>query len=175
MKLHHAILTGLLASTGSLLATGCAHAPKPQTEEIHNTPVAAAPAPAPEAAPAPVQKTDDDLEALLRGDVLHFGFDEAELTPESRSRLQHIAELLLKRPAVGITISGNTDERGTEEYNLALGQRRAEVARKYLLSLGLEAARVKTVSYGKERPANPGHDDQAWAENRRDELSLSPH
>ena len=110
---------------------------------------------------------------MLRGDVLHFGFDQADLTDESRQRLQHVAEVMKSHGKVALTISGNTDERGTEEYNLALGQRRAEVARKYLVALGIEGARVKTVSYGKEKPAEAGHDEPSYEANRRDEVQVN--
>jgi len=138
---------------------------------VQPAPVAAVePPPAP--ATAPPTQAEDDIAAMLAGQVLHFAFDEAQLADESRQRLQHVAEAMQKHPDVAITISGNTDERGTEEYNLHLGQRRAEVAKRYLLGLGIPEARVKTVSYGKERPAESGHDEPAWAANRRDEVAV---
>jgi peptidoglycan-associated lipoprotein len=133
--------------------------------------VAAAPARAEPAAPTP-QQVDADLEGLLRGDVLHFGFDEAQLTSESEQRLQKLAEAMRSHPDVKLTVAGNCDELGTEEYNLALGQKRAAVAKAYLVRLGVDGQRVATVSYGKERPVNPGHDEQARAANRRDDLTL---
>jgi peptidoglycan-associated lipoprotein len=105
-----------------------------------------------------------ELKAVL------FGFDDATLTPESRKQLdadfQCLKEAIFRRAVV----SGHTDERGTTEYNLALGERRAGAVKKYLVDLGLEAARVKAISYGKERPVDPGHDEAAWARNRRVEI-----
>ena len=154
-------------------ALGCAHAAPPPTEETHVTPApVTAAAPKPEPAPTPAKAPEEDLEAMLRGDILHFGFDAADLTPESRTRLAHVAQVMAAHPSISISIAGNTDERGTEEYNLALGQRRAEVARKYLVDLGVDGARIKTLSYGKEQPAESGHDEGAWAANRRDELNV---
>ena len=104
------------------------------------------------------------------GAVLHFDFDVAVLTPGSARRLQQVADLLRENRRVTITIAGNCDERGTEEYNLALGNRRAEVAKTYLVDLGVSPSRILTISFGHERPIASGHDEAAWAENRRDEV-----
>jgi len=172
MKSNPVMFAAGLFAPLALGAAGCAHAPPPApVEDTHTQTVAAKPPPPVAAAPAPAQ--DPDVEAMLRGDVLHFGFDQAELTDESRTRLQHVADVMKQHGTVALTISGNTDERGTEEYNLALGQRRAEVARKYLVALGIEGARVKTVSYGKEKPAEAGHDEGSYQANRRDEVSVN--
>jgi peptidoglycan-associated lipoprotein len=113
---------------------------------------------------------DPDLESLLAGSVLHFDTDASNLDKHDRQRLQHVADYLLGHPGTAIRVAGNCDERGTEEYNLALGQRRSDVAKQYLVDLGVEEARVVTVSYGKEHPASDGHDEASWAQNRRDEL-----
>jgi peptidoglycan-associated lipoprotein len=172
MKMHMMLSLAGLMVPFTLGAAGCAHAPPPvATVQTQSEPVAAA-KPEPVAAPAPQTQAQDDIEAMLRGDVLHFGFDEAQLADDSRQRLQNVADAMQKHPEVSIAIAGNTDERGTEEYNLELGQRRAEVAKRYLVSLGVSEARVKTVSYGKERPAASDHDEQAWAANRRDEVAV---
>jgi peptidoglycan-associated lipoprotein len=96
-----------------------------------------------------------------------YELDSTELSPTAQQTLQENAQVLRKYSAWQITIEGHCDERGTPEYNLALGERRAITARDYLVSLGIPAARVKTVSYGKEFPFDPGHDDAAWAKNRR--------
>ena len=85
----------------------------------------------------------------------------------NKEHAQLLAEILRKYPSWVITIEGHSDERGTAEYNLALGERRAAAARTYLVSLGIPADRLKTVSYGKEFPFDPGHDEAAWAKNRR--------
>lgn len=155
------------------LFVGCAHKPKAPEVVVDEAPRAEAP-PAPPASPPPPAPAkpdeDQDLLAVLDGAVLHFEFDQALLTEESRARLERIADALRKHPEVKVRISGHCDERGTTEYNFALGQRRAEVARNYLVTLGVKDARVETVSYGEEKPASPGSDADAWARNRRDEI-----
>jgi peptidoglycan-associated lipoprotein len=96
-----------------------------------------------------------------------FKFDSSELDSAGQQSLNTNAEVLKKYPTWVITIEGHTDERGTAEYNLALGERRAVAARTYLVSLGVPADRLRTVSYGKEFPFDPGHDEAAWEKNRR--------
>ena len=95
-----------------------------------------------------------------------FGFNESTLDGSAESTLKDDADCIQKRK-IGVTLEGNADERGTEEYNLHLGARRAASAKKYLQSMGVESNKLKTISYGKERPINPGHDEAAWTENRR--------
>src|SRR5271154_2065163 len=109
------------------------------------------------------------MRRLLSGPVAYFDFDKADLTSEDQHKLQALGQGLKAHPTARIVIAGNTDEVGTEEYNLALGQRRAAVARSYLVALGISPERIETVSYGEERPADPGHNDAAHAKNRRDE------
>ena len=101
------------------------------------------------------------------GDTVNFDFDSAELTVSARSTLNRQAAFLSLNPDLMIVIEGHADERGTREYNLALGDRRATAVRDYLLAKGINSARVRTVSYGKERPAVAGSDEAAWAKNRR--------
>lgn len=101
------------------------------------------------------------------GDRVYFGYDRTDLTPEALQQLQLQAQWLNQYPNLSITVEGHADERGTREYNLALGDRRASAVRDYLVSLGVSASRVKTISYGKERPEVMGSDPQAWAQNRR--------
>ena len=96
-----------------------------------------------------------------------FALDSDQLTPESQKLLDDDAAVLKKYPSWTITIEGHCDERGTAEYNLALGERRAVAARTYLVSVGIGADRLRTVSYGKEFPFDPGHDEAAWSKNRR--------
>ncbi len=105
-------------------------------------------------------------------DVL-FDFDKFGLKPESRDILKEVAAWLTRNKDKNVLIEGNCDERGTTEYNLALGERRAKEAMKYLVELGVDAKRIKTISYGKERPLDPGHDEEAWAKNRRDHFVLT--
>ena len=101
------------------------------------------------------------------GDTVNFDFDSAELTVSARSTLNRQAAFLSLNPDLMIVIEGHADERGTREYNLALGDRRATAVRDYLVAKGINSARVRTVSYGKERPALAGSDEAAWAKNRR--------
>jgi len=105
-------------------------------------------------------------------DVL-FDFDKFSLKPESRDILKQLAEWLNKNKDKSVLIEGNCDERGTTEYNLALGERRAKEAMKYLVELGVDGKRIKTISYGKERPLDPGHTEEAWAKNRRDHFVVT--
>lgn len=104
---------------------------------------------------------------LFAGDSVFFDFDRYEVTAEGRETLERQAEWLGRYPNLVITVEGHCDERGTREYNLALGERRAQAVKSYLVALGVDDSRVTTVSYGKERPEMVGSDDDAWAQNRR--------
>ena len=101
------------------------------------------------------------------GDRIFFGLDQYDLTPEARTTLERQAFWLRKYPSTTVTIEGHCDERGTREYNLALGDRRASAAKDYLIALGVDAGRVTTISYGKERPVAFGSNEEAWVQNRR--------
>ncbi len=101
------------------------------------------------------------------GDRVFFGYDQSDLSPEARSTLERQAAWLKQYPNVTITVEGHADERGTREYNLALGEKRAASTKSYLMSLGVDSSRVNTVSYGKERPAVPEASAAAWSQNRR--------
>ena len=103
---------------------------------------------------------------------IYFDFDMAELKPEAKAVLKAKADFLGAYPEYALRIDGHCDERGTAEYNLALGDRRAHAAKQYLTDLGISEHRMSTVSYGEERPADPGHNEEAWAKNRRDEFTL---
>ena len=106
------------------------------------------------------------LESNLFKDI-HFDFDKYDIRPGDGEILKENAALLKKHPSVKIQIEGHCDERGTVEYNLALGERRANNTKKYLLSLGISPDSISTISYGRERPLDPGHNEKAWAKNRR--------
>ena len=136
----------------------------------------APPTPVSEPQPVPPEPVAED--ALASRDIdqinknspfqpVFFRFDSSEVDAEGQQALNTNAELLKKYSTWVITIEGHADERGTAEYNLALGERRAVAARTYLVSLGVPADRLRTVSYGKEFPFDPGHDEAAWAKNRR--------
>ncbi len=112
-------------------------------------------------------KNLDELNRQSPFAPVYFGLDSFEVSTEGRAILQASAQVLQKQPAWQITIEGHCDERGTAEYNLSLGERRAVAAKTYLVSLGIAAERLRTVSYGKEFPFDPGHDEAAWAKNRR--------
>jgi peptidoglycan-associated lipoprotein len=106
------------------------------------------------------------FESSLLKDI-HFDFDKYDIHPEDMAILRENAALLKKYPNVKVQIEGHCDERGTIEYNLALGERRANSTKNYLVSLGITTDRLSTISYGKEKPLDPGHDEEAWAKNRR--------
>ena len=119
------------------------------------------------AAPAgPRPGTQEDLKVNV-GDRVFFDFDKSNLSTEARTTVERWGAWLKTYPANKVVIQGNTDERGTREYNLALGERRANAAKNYLVSIGIPANRIRTVSYGKERPVALGSNESAWAQNRR--------
>jgi peptidoglycan-associated lipoprotein len=130
----------------------------------------------PVATPAPVPTPKMDAESIAGRSInelsgmlkpAFFDYDKADIRGDARDVLATNATWLKKYPSVQFTIEGHTDERGTAQYNLALGDRRANAAKDYLVSLGVDASRVKTVSYGKERPFATGHDEDSWQKNRR--------
>jgi peptidoglycan-associated lipoprotein len=103
--------------------------------------------------------------------AIYFGFDDSTLSAEARKQLEDDFQCLQRSQFKRAILSGHCDERGTTEYNVALGMRRADAVKRYLAGLGLDSKRLKAVSYGKERPADPGHDEAAWAKNRRVEVN----
>jgi len=102
----------------------------------------------------------------------YYNFDESTLSPDAQAALTTSANWLKKNTQYNLLIEGHCDERGTEQYNLALGDRRANSAKEYIVALGVDASRVRTVSYGEERPFDTGHDEAAWAKNRRAHLVI---
>jgi len=136
--------------------------------ETKPPPAQPTPPPAPVATPAPsiVPGSAEDLKVNV-GDTVHFDYDKYAILDTDKATLQRQAAWLSKYPSVRVTIEGNCDERGTREYNLALGARRANAVKEYLVSLGVSAARVDTVSYGKERPICTESTESCWAQNRR--------
>jgi peptidoglycan-associated lipoprotein len=150
--------------------------PAEDTNAIPPTPPAP-PRPVDEPIPVPPEPDSiragdlpDDLDGLNRAGVLKaifYDLDSSEVNAEGQRLLQENADMMRKNPSWQVTIEGHCDERGTAEYNLALGERRAVAARNYLVSLGIPAERVRTVSYGKEFPFEQGHDEAAWSRNRR--------
>ncbi len=110
--------------------------------------------------------------ASLEADRIHFDFDKSSIRPDMRPILDRKAQFLLKFPTVRIQIEGHCDERGTVQYNIALGHRRSQSSRDYLVSLGVSFSRIDTVSYGKERPSDPRHNEEAWFKNRRAKFNV---
>lgn len=114
----------------------------------------------------PVPGSQDDL-VLNVGDRIYFDFDKSDLKPEARQRIEAWAAWLKQYPSVTVTIEGHCDERGTREYNIGLGERRSDSARRYLVALGINPDRIGTVSYGKERPVCTTSNESCWSQNRR--------
>lgn len=164
------------------IAAGCARQKEVVKEEEKGTAIAK---PAPEAVKPAEQEaekkakiSEEELPAqkqarefkFLPDEALkdvYFDFDKSDLTPAARETLRKNADALKKNSGAKVQVEGHADERGTAEYNLALGERRASAVRKYLADLGINPDNIFTLSYGEERPADPRHNDEAWAKNRR--------
>jgi len=110
--------------------------------------------------------------AALNIQNIYYDFDKSSIRPDAREILKANAEIFAKNSTATIVVEGYCDERGTAEYNMALGERRAQEAKQYLVNLGINATRIETISFGEERPADPGHDEAAWAHNRRAQFLL---
>ena len=140
------------------MGAGCAK----KNAEVEN--VEAAPVASTSAVEAAAQQITDG--------VVYFDFDKYDIKAEYRDMLQQKAELMKQYPSIRVRIEGNCDERGTQEYNLALGERRARAAYEYMIRLGVPAEQLDIISYGKERPAVEGTGEAVWAKNRRDEFNV---
>jgi peptidoglycan-associated lipoprotein len=110
--------------------------------------------------------------ATLAAETIHFAFDSSAIRTSEQPNLAQVAAALTANPNDKLLIEGNCDERGTEEYNRSLGERRALAAREALAKLGIDASRIRTLSNGKDKPTDPGHDENAWSQNRRDDFIL---
>lgn len=155
---------GLLAAL--LVAVGCASRKQVTTTDVETPP----PPPAQEETstpppPPPQQQTEPESRATLTD--AFFDFDEASLRADAKAALENNAKWMQSNGGASVIVEGHCDERGSVEYNLALGERRAKAAKEFLVSYGITASRITTISYGKERPFDPGHDENAWAQNRR--------
>jgi peptidoglycan-associated lipoprotein len=177
-------LTFLTVLFVALLAAACGKKTPPVARPVPPPPPAAEAAPPPATPPEPVREPTivppepvpndniasaslDDLNRSAPLKPVFFELDSSDLSAAGQAVLKADADVLKSNPTWAVTIEGHCDERGSAEYNLALGERRAVAARAYLVSLGISADRLKTVSYGKEFPFDPGHDEAAWAKNRR--------
>jgi peptidoglycan-associated lipoprotein len=161
----------LLVTSAALALSACAKkAPEqlPPPPKDTTPPPAPTPTPPPPPAPSgPRPGSQADFLASVSADRVFFDTDKYDIDDADKATLQSQAAWLAKYPQVKVTIEGHCDERGTREYNLALGDRRANAAKNYLASLGVDPARMTTISYGKERPEALGSDEEAWAKNRR--------
>ena len=159
---------------GTLALTCCTQKPKPEARTVDAQSAVAKT----ESAHAPddsVEKHRILIEQLLNQafQPVYFPYDQATLSEKSKTLLSQAGALMKKEPSIQVLIKGNTDERGSEDYNIALGDRRARAVKEYLVSYGVQASRLRLISYGEEKPANPGHDESAWALNRRDEFNVT--
>ena len=136
--------------------------PEPMMEPVLTEPVKTAPQ-----APAPVQEIKENFQRV------NFAFDSSALSGDTRSLLSANAAIMAGHPSISLEIQGHCDERGTTDYNLALGERRARAVRDYLVNQGVAPSRVKTVSFGEERPLQGGATEVAWAQNRRAEFRIT--
>ena len=170
---YRTLLVALAAGLLVALAAGCAKKaveappappPAPPVTQAEPTPTPA-PVETPPPAPTPKVTAGDFTDAF-------FDYDSYALREDARVALDRAAKLLRENADVALTIEGHCDERGTVEYNQALGEKRANAARDYLVNAGVPAARLQTVSFGKERPFAEGHDESAWAQNRRAHFAL---
>lgn len=164
MKFKYAVLLLILATF--IMAFGCGKKPPPPPPEQPKVVVDTTTPPPPEPPPPPPPKPELILTAI------HFDFDKADLRSDARDIMAQNAKSLADNPDARIRVAGHCDERGTEEYNMALGERRANAARDYLVNYGIDAAKVSTISYGESRPVDMGHSEDAWSKNRRDEFEI---
>jgi len=150
------------------LGPGCGGSmPEPEPE------LSTAPPPAPvEEPPARFEPAPPVVVAPPSPDPIHFAFNEYRITPSARLELEEVAVVMKENPDWQVVLEGHCDERGTEAYNLTLGENRAQAAKRYLASLGVDESRCTTISYGEERPLDPASNEEAWAANRRTEFRL---
>lgn len=158
--------TSILLATAALIAvSGCAKKPPAELPPpAMGTPGATNTGPT---TPAVVPGSQEDFVASVMADRIFFDTDKSDVDATDQDTLRSQAAWLAKYPAVRATVEGHADERGTREYNLALGERRANSTKNALIALGVSAERITTISYGKERPDAVGSDEEAWAKNRR--------
>jgi len=159
----------LVALILTFLFVGCAkEEPPPPTAEAHPRPAAPPPPPpAPVPTPPPGPSISQQAFQEFQNQDIYFDFDKYDLRTDARTTLDRKASFLNQNSSIRVQVEGHCDERGTNEYNMALGERRANAAKQYLTTAGISAGRLSTISYGEERPLDPGHTEAAWARNRR--------
>jgi peptidoglycan-associated lipoprotein len=170
-------LFSLSLAAGLAACSGAQPVPDTQANKAPEKPAAVAEA----AKPAPVDDNNAQGQAelerameALRNVSVFFEFDSSTLTSEAKDRLSAVGSVLAKYPDLKVRIEGNCDERGSEQYNLALGQRRADAAKRYLISMGAHDRQLTAISFGDQKPKATGHDEEAWRQNRRDDLTAIP-
>ncbi len=183
MKRTRITPTTLLAIGAALLTVACSSKPQPVAAP-EAKPVAAVTVPV-TVQPPPAQadleakdrtRVDVEVDEMNRTGYLkdaYFDYNEYEIRQDQRDALEKNAAWLKGHPTVTISVAGHCDERGTAQYNMALGQQRAQAVRDYLVQLGIDASRIQIISYGNERPFAVGHDESAWAQNRRDHFLVT--
>lgn len=164
----------------ALIALGTVACSKKQPEVAPIPQPGPAPSPAPSPTPTPPPPpTNESAAEVTRamtaevGNVIHFDYDKADIKPEDQPILDRKAAIMKANPAVRVRISGHADERGSDEYNQVLGQKRANAAKEYLVARGVDAGRIDITSYGEERPIDRASTEEAWAKNRRDEFEIT--
>ena len=162
--MHRKILITSALVTSLTLAACAPKAPKelppaPTTTTTTTTPPVTTPA-------GPMPGSQEDFVASVTSDTIHFDTDRYNVDVQSQAILQSQAQWLARYPDKKITLEGHCDERGTRDYNIALGERRAQAVSSYLQGQGIAANRIQTISFGKDKPLDPGHDESAWARNR---------
>ena len=175
----------LMLLTAAGFAVSCGGKAAPEEPAPEQTP-APAPTPAPEPVDDSAERERLERERMAReaaerartvgtdlAAMINFDYDQAAVRPADQETLDRKAAILNANPAVKIRIAGHADERGSDEYNLALGNRRAAAAKRYLENKGVDGSRLEVISYGEERPLNPGSDETAYAQNRRDEFEIT--
>jgi peptidoglycan-associated lipoprotein len=164
----------LVALILTFLFVGCAkEEPPPPTVEPPPRPAAPPPPPPSPPPPPPGPSISQQAFQEFQNQDIYFDFDKYDLRTDARATLDRKASFLNQNSSVRVQIEGHCDERGTSEYNLALGERRANAAKQYLTTAGISAGRLSTISYGEERPLDPGHNEAAWARNRRDHFVIT--
>jgi len=161
--------TGLMATAAMLALAACTKNPKPADLPPPPPPTTQAPAetPPPPTQNGPMPGTRAEFLAQAGTDTVHFATDSSDIDAEAQGILTAQVAWLKKYPNVRVTVEGHCDERGTREYNLALGDRRANSAKNFLVNAGVDAGRISVISYGKEKPVATGSDESSWAQNRR--------
>ena len=176
MNLKRSTLAAMIG-LGALALVNCTKKPKP-------TPPPEPPPPTmTETPPPPREEPKVDEEALRRQRIqariaevfkpVYFSYDQSTLSAEGQSTLQEIGKLMKEVPEITARVEGHADERGTNDYNMALGERRSKAVNDYLTSYGIQGSRLSTISYGEEKPAMEGHDESSWSKNRRAEFTTT--